>query len=75
MTANLFDILARSIADPGATAIETLSGERISYADLLARTSRMANALVGLGLTPGDRVAVELSPYDLNRGRIVYRYK
>ena len=24
---------------------------------------------------PGDRVAVELSPYDLNRGRIVYRYK
>jgi D-arabinitol dehydrogenase (NADP+) len=23
----------------------------------------------------GDRVAVELSPYDLNRGRIVYRYK
>lgn len=23
----------------------------------------------------GDRVMVELSPYDLNRGRIVYRYK
>lgn len=23
----------------------------------------------------GDRVAIELSPYDLNRGRIVYRYK
>ncbi|HAF18003.1 MAG TPA: translation initiation factor IF-1 [Syntrophomonadaceae bacterium] len=23
----------------------------------------------------GDRVTVELSPYDLNRGRIVYRYK
>ena len=23
----------------------------------------------------GDRVAVELSPYDLTRGRIVYRYK
>ena len=26
-------------------------------------------------LDPGDRVAVELSPYDLTRGRIVYRYK
>jgi translation initiation factor IF-1 len=26
-------------------------------------------------ILPGDRVAVELSPYDLNRGRIVYRYK
>lgn len=23
----------------------------------------------------GDRVMVELSPYDLTRGRIVYRYK
>jgi translation initiation factor IF-1 len=23
----------------------------------------------------GDRVKVELSPYDLNQGRIVYRYK
>jgi translation initiation factor IF-1 len=24
-------------------------------------------------INPGDRVKVELSPYDLNRGRIVYR--
>ena len=24
---------------------------------------------------PGDRIRVELSPYDLNRGRIVYRYR
>ncbi|MCF6192546.1 MAG: translation initiation factor IF-1 [Candidatus Hydrothermae bacterium] len=26
-------------------------------------------------IVPGDRVLVELSPYDLTRGRIVYRYK
>lgn len=26
-------------------------------------------------ILPGDRVAIELSPYDLTRGRIVYRYK
>lgn len=26
-------------------------------------------------LLPGDRVLVELSPYDLGRGRITYRYK
>ena len=25
-------------------------------------------------ILPGDRVTVELSPYDLTRGRIVYRY-
>ncbi len=24
---------------------------------------------------PGDRVQVEISPYDLNRARIIYRYK
>lgn len=26
-------------------------------------------------ILPGDRVLVELSPYDLARGRIIYRYK
>jgi translation initiation factor IF-1 len=26
-------------------------------------------------ILPGDEVLVELSPYDLNRGRIVYRLK
>jgi translation initiation factor IF-1 len=26
-------------------------------------------------ILPGDRVLLELSPYDLSRGRIVYRHK
>ncbi|HAV28777.1 MAG: translation initiation factor IF-1 [Saprospirales bacterium] len=26
-------------------------------------------------IMPGDKVAVEMSPYDLTRGRITYRYK
>jgi translation initiation factor IF-1 len=26
-------------------------------------------------ILPGDKVKVELTPYDLNRGRIVYRFK
>ena len=26
-------------------------------------------------ILPGDRIKVELSPYDLSRGRIVYRYR
>lgn len=26
-------------------------------------------------ILPGDKVLVELSPYDLTRGRIVYRYR
>jgi len=26
-------------------------------------------------ILPGDKVTIELSPYDLTRGRIIYRYK
>lgn len=26
-------------------------------------------------ILPGDKVAVEMSPYDLTRGRITFRYK
>jgi translation initiation factor IF-1 len=26
-------------------------------------------------ILPGDRVLVELSPYDLSRGRVTYRFK
>lgn len=26
-------------------------------------------------ILPGDRVALEIPPYDLSKGRIVYRYK
>ena len=26
-------------------------------------------------ILPGDKVRVEMSPYDLSKGRIVYRYK
>ena len=60
MNANLFDILETGITDPDATAIETAGGQRISYGDLVARTGRMANALAGLGVKPGDRVAAQV---------------
>jgi translation initiation factor IF-1 len=26
-------------------------------------------------ILPGDRVRVELSPYDLDRARVIYRYR
>lgn len=42
------------------TILATISGKmRMNYIRLL----------------PGDKVAVEMSPYDLSRGRIIYRYK
>ena len=26
-------------------------------------------------IVPGDKISVEMSPYDLSKGRIIYRYK
>src|SRR3712207_1365388 len=59
MSQNLFDRLAAGIRDPHKTVIET-AGERYSYADLVALSGRLAGALAGLGVRPGDRVAVQV---------------
>ncbi len=64
-----------------ATVLETLPNamfkvklENSSAHEVLAHVSgRMRKNFIRI--LPGDRVAVELSPYDLKRGRIVYRYK
>ncbi len=59
MNANLFSRLFDSLDDPNRLAIETIDGQRISYADLMARAGRMANVLVDSGVKPGDRVAAQ----------------
>jgi translation initiation factor IF-1 len=62
-----------------ATVIETLPNAMFKVKlennhEVLTHVSgRMRKNFIRI--LPGDRVAVELSPYDLNRGRIVYRYK
>ncbi len=62
-----------------ATVLETLPNAMFKVKlenehEVLAHVSgRMRKNFIRI--LPGDRVAVELSPYDLKRGRIVYRYK
>jgi fatty-acyl-CoA synthase len=46
----------RALASPARVAIE-YAGEATTYAELEARAARLAGALAGLGLRPGDRVA------------------
>ena len=55
---------------PNATFQVTLEGGHVILAHV---SGKMRMHYVKL--LPGDKVAVELSPYDLTKGRIVLRYK
>ncbi len=61
------------------TVVETLPGTQFrvqldtGHAVLAYLSGRMRKYYIRILL--GDRVRVELSPYDLSRGRIVYRHK
>ena len=56
----LSNAMFRVKLENGHEIIATISGKmRMNYIRIL----------------PGDRVAVEMSPYDLSRGRINFRYK
>jgi translation initiation factor IF-1 len=56
----LSNAMFRVVLENGHVIIATISGKmRMHYIRIL----------------PGDKVQVEISPYDLTRGRISYRYK
>ncbi|MEG1733428.1 MAG: AMP-binding protein [Comamonas sp.] len=61
MNSNIFATF-ESIAREGNDApfLETDDGQIVSYAQMLGTTARYANALIGLGVQPGDRVAVQV---------------
>lgn len=60
MSNMLFDTVLGRIAEPDKVCMELPGGRGITYAELAAETGRMANTLVALGVTPGDRVAVQV---------------
>lgn len=59
-TRNLYALFSsRFPKDTAEIALETESGATYSFADLDARSAQTANALVAMGVGPGDRVAVQ----------------
>lgn len=61
MYENIYSLFAeRFPSDPSAPFIETAAGRCFRYADLEAESARYARFLAGLGLQPGDRVAVQI---------------
>src|SRR5271168_3818144 len=59
MTGNLLFDRLFAVGRPGALAIES-DGRAYAYGDLDRETARLANAIVALGVRPGDRVAVQV---------------
>jgi len=59
--ANLYTLLRSHFPTTAdATCLELVDGSRITYADIDARSGRMAGLLVDLGVVPGDRVMVQV---------------
>ncbi len=54
---------------PGAKFKVTLENGQVIIAHLAGKMR-----MYRIRILPGDRVKVEMSPYDLTKGRIVYRY-
>lgn len=69
----------REVIEAQGTVVETLPNAQFrvqldSGHEVLAHISGKIR-MYYIRILLGDRVLVELSPYDLTRGRIVYRYK
>ena len=65
MSDNLYELFARCFPkDRKSVFMETLTGDRFTYADLESMSALYAGVLLELGVEPGDRVAaqVEKSP-------------
>ena len=58
---NMYLEIARAVTtDPRRTAIDVVGGPRMTYGELDAAVARTANALLDVGVQPGDRVAVQV---------------
>lgn len=60
MSDSLYDILLGQKSDLSRLAIELSDGTRLTYGDVANRAAQFANVLCDLGVTPGDRVAVQV---------------
>ena len=59
-SANLFDLIAARAPHPDKLALKTGDAAALTYGELFKRSAQAANALVALGVKPGDRVAAQI---------------
>lgn len=63
MSGNLFATIASRIDNPSAPFLTLPDGSSISYRDMIGLSGQYANALAELGVSKGDRVAVQTQKY------------
>jgi malonyl-CoA/methylmalonyl-CoA synthetase len=59
-SANLFELIAAGAPDLDKLALATHDATTLTYGQLFKRSAQAANALVALGVKPGDRVAAQI---------------
>ena len=75
------DIVKEEGIEVGGTVLEKFPGGMFSVELEQQRNQVVLAHLAGrlrknrIRILPGDRVTLELSPYDLTRGRITYRFR
>jgi translation initiation factor IF-1 len=69
--------LRRSLAKEDVIEVEGTVTEALPNTQFRVELENGHNVLAHnyIRILPGDRVKVELSPYDLSRGRITYRFR
>lgn len=83
-TVNSFDKKESPMAKQEAITVEATVEETLPNAMFKVKLDNGHEVLAHISgkmrknyirILPGDKVQLELSPYDLSRGRVVYRYK
>ncbi len=67
-------VLEGTVIEPLPNAMFRVELDNVQKTKVLAHISGKMR-MHYIRILPGDRVQVELTPYDLTRGRITYRYK
>ena len=60
MSANLFDLIVAHAPEPERLFLRTDDHRRLTYGQAFEAAGRYASVLAGLGVAPGDRVAVQV---------------
>jgi malonyl-CoA/methylmalonyl-CoA synthetase len=60
VSANLYDLIVAHAPDPASLFLRTNDGRCLTYGQTFEAAGRYASVLAGLGVKPGDRVAVQV---------------